>query len=188
MKEIRTGRILGVTGHRPKKLKVTNAYSDEVLKALMRVALKHLRELEPCQVITGMALAWDTASAIAALHLEIPVVAAIPFEGQELSWPEPSQVRYHKILNKIARNRGEINIVSEGGYSAAKMLRRDEYIVDCSDIILALWDGNCSGGTAHTVKYAKSKKRSIINAWSDWVNSNHCYHLNPSNLTAKSCQ
>ncbi|MGB3206178.1 MAG: SLOG family protein [Crinalium sp.] len=177
MKEITTGRILGVTGHRPKKLKVTNPYSDEVLKALMNVALKHLRELEPCQVITGMALAWDTACAIAqarsqsfaALHLEIPVVAAVPFEGQELSWPKPSQIRYHKLLRKIEKNGGEIVIVCPGSYSGAKMLKRDEYIVEQSDLILALWDRHPSGGTYHTVKYAKKKKLDIINAWSDWT-------------------
>ncbi|AFZ11366.1 hypothetical protein Cri9333_0392 [Crinalium epipsammum PCC 9333] len=164
-------KIVGVTGHRPQKLAPANVcYSDEVLKQLTRLALIHLRKLEPCQVITGMALGWDCAIAIAALHLEIPVVAAVPFEGQELQWPEQSQIRYKKILRKISANNGEIVIVSQGGYSGEKMLLRDEYIVDNSKIILALWDGGASGGTAHTVKYAKKKKLDIVNVWSDWTN------------------
>ena len=171
MARLITGKILGVTGHRLNKLAPANVcYSDEVLKDLIRLALKKLRELEPCQVITRMALGWDCAIAIAALYLEIPIVAAVPFEGQESQWPEQSQVRYQKILRKIERNRGEINIVSKGAYSAKKMLIRDEYIVDCSDIILALWDGGQSGGTAHTVRYAQKKRRTIINTWADWTN------------------
>lgn len=95
-------KILGVTGHRPPKLAASpECYSDKVLKALIKLAVKHLRELQPSKVITGMALGWDTKIAIAALHLEIPVTAAVPFEGQESKWPEPSRVRYHKLLKKL---------------------------------------------------------------------------------------
>ena len=74
------------------------------------------------------------------------------------------------IADFCKRSNGEIVIVSQGGYSGEKMLLRDEYIVDNSKIILALWDGGASGGTAHTVKYAKKKKLDIVNVWSDWTN------------------
>lgn len=162
-------KILGVTGHRPQKLApMPDCYSDEVLKALIKLALKKLRELEPDKVITGMALGWDTACAIAALHLGVPIVAAVPFQGQESKWPTQSQKRYHRLLEKICENGGEVVIVSQGGYSSAKMLKRDEYIVDTSHVMLSLWDGSPTGGTAHTIKCAKNKKLKIVNAWSDW--------------------
>ena len=161
---------MGVTGHRPHKLAPKPAcYSDETLKQLIKLAYRHLKKLQPKQVVTGMALGWDMAIAIAALKLDIPVMAAVPFKGQESKWPLISQKRYRLILEKIKDNDGHVVIVSSGGYTADKMLKRDKFIVKNSDLILALWNGS-SGGTAHTISIAKRAGRLIINAWFDWEN------------------
>lgn len=160
--------VIGVTGHRPSKLAKQNCYSDETLKKLTRLAYQNLKKLRPNKVITGMALGWDTGAAIAALLLKIPVVAAVPFQGQESRWPPAAQRRYRRLLEKIENSGGEIVIVSEGQYSPKKMLLRDEYIVDNCDILVALWDGKKSGCTHHTVSYAQQQNVEIVNLWKSW--------------------
>ena len=41
------------------------------------------------------------------------------------------------------------------------MLARNKYMVDCSDIVLAVWNGGKKGGTWQTIKYANSKNKKI---------------------------
>lgn len=41
------------------------------------------------------------------------------------------------------------------------MLVRNRYMVDHSDTVLAIWNGEESGGTWQTIKYARSKNKKI---------------------------
>src|SRR3546814_15540871 len=91
-----------------------------------------------------MALGWDTAWALAALDLGVPLTAAVPFCGQEKSWPAESQRRFHSILERAAA----VEIVCPGGFAAHKMQTRNEWMVDHADGVVALWDGS-TGGTAN---------------------------------------
>ena len=150
--------ILCGTGHRPDKL--AYGYQKEGIEFLASVAEAKLIELKPDEVVTGMALGWDTALAIAALRLEIPLTAAIPFEGQEKAWPASSQKIFNRILEKITRK----EIICEGEYAAWKMMTRNKWMVDNSDKVLALWNGS-EGGTGNCVKYANEKQKEIINCW-----------------------
>lgn len=54
--------VLGVTGHRPPDL---GGYSEEAFKLLTSLARKHIERIGPSEVITGMALGWDQACAVA---------------------------------------------------------------------------------------------------------------------------
>ena len=40
--------------------------------------------------------------------------------------------------------------------------RRDRYMVDNCDVLLAVWDGIKTGGTWRTIQYAQKKKKKII--------------------------
>jgi uncharacterized phage-like protein YoqJ len=152
-------RVAG-TGHRPDKL---GGYSKSVKAKLEVLALDWLTVHKPSLVISGMALGWDQALAVAALECKIPLLAAVPFEGQELAWPQSSQEEYQELL-KLA---SEIRVVSPGGYAAYKMQRRNEWMIDHCDYVLALWDGS-SGGTANCIKYAKQQIKTIENLWNQW--------------------
>lgn len=152
--------IFSATGHRPEKL---GGYDSSVLEDLTRLAEAYLTLESPDEVISGVALGWDTAWAIAAIRLGIDLVAAVPFEGQEGRWPAQSQKRYRKILSK-ARH---VEIVCPGGYSAAAMQKRNEWMVDNSHRVVALWDGS-SGGTGNCIKYARSRKAEIDVLWGCW--------------------
>jgi len=157
--------IVACTGHRPKKLApAPECYSIQFLKSLTKLAEKYLKQLNPYMVVSGMALGWDTAIAQAAIKLNIPLIAAIPFAGQERSWTVKDRERYKKLL-KLAE---QTIIVNTGGYSRENMMSRNHWMLDRSDTVLALWDGSSQGGTAEAIAYAKSTNRKIVNVWSDW--------------------
>lgn len=149
--------ILCGTGHRPNKL---GGYGEDVAHNLRIVAGNWLERYGPEKVISGMALGWDQQLALAAIALNIPVIAAVPFSGQEKAWPLASQEVFHFIIDKAA----DVEVVSAGGYAPWKMQVRNQWMVDNAKIVLALWDGS-DGGTANCIRYAESKNKPITNLW-----------------------
>jgi uncharacterized phage-like protein YoqJ len=162
------GRVLVGTGHRPSKLL---GYSEEARRRLREFVINWLLALQPRGVISGCALGFDTALAEAALKLNIPFVAAIPFVGQESKWPAGSQEVYRQLLARSAK----VIVCSPGGYSPVKMQIRNERMVDIAmrdpqkpGILFALWNGT-SSGTKNCIDYARRRQCTTINAWSDFI-------------------
>lgn len=160
--------IIAATGHRPDKL---GGHDNSVAENKLRL-IAHDYLLKPraeafriSGVITGMALGWDQRVAEAALMAHIPFVAAIPFAGQEKKWPARAQKIYHELLTQAHGT----YVCSEGGYDPAKMHTRNEWMVDHSDAVMALWNGDETGGTAACVRYAQSKQKPIDNLWDTWL-------------------
>lgn len=150
--------IVSVTGHRPDKL---GGYANpEAEMKLYDIAIDWLYANKPEKVITGMALGWDQIIARAATVCDIPFTAAIPFKGQETMWPVASQKYYNKLLGYAS----EIIIVSPGAYTSRKMHIRNEWMVDNSDMVLAMWNGS-PGGTGSCIKYAQKQSKPIINLY-----------------------
>lgn len=160
--------ILSVTGHRPDKL---GGYSPEAAGILFDTAIIVLKKYPNItQVISGMALGWDTAIAKAAINMGIPFVAAVPFKEQPSKWPEASQVLYFSLLS-LAK---EVRYVSESGYSAAKMQIRNEWMVDQADKVAALWNGSI-GGTMNCVNYAHKVGKPVDQYWDLFTSIKHRY-------------
>lgn len=154
--------IICGTGHRPDKL---GGYGDEIKNKLQNLATNWLISNKNINgVISGMALGWDQALASAAISLNIPLLAALPFKNQDCKWPEKSQKEFADILSKASK----IVIVSEGEFTSKKMQIRNEYMVNNSDFILALWNGS-SGGTSNCIKYADKKNKLIVNLWKQYA-------------------
>lgn len=150
--------IIAGTGHRLNKLVAHASRSELSGFAVMVLTSK----FKPTRVISGMALGWDMALAEAALGLGIPLVAAVPFKGQESVWPQDAQRRYAALLGLAA----EVVYVCKPGYEAWKYQRRNEWMTDRCDVLLALWNGT-PGGTANCVRYAQKKGKKIVNVWDD---------------------
>ncbi len=169
MQEMIPGRTYTGTGHRPPKLGVypatasAGAYSEEIRESLVLYLMEILPFYHAAKLILGMALGFDQAMAVAACRLGIPWIAAVPFNGQEKYWPEPSRIFYRELLSKAL----EVVIVSEGDYSLAKMQIRNEWQVDHSDAVIALWNGS-KGGTANCLVYAGTMKKEVFNIWPGW--------------------
>jgi uncharacterized phage-like protein YoqJ len=116
-----------------------------------------LTKRRPLYGINGLALGWDQDFFVVCLALKIPVIAAVPFIGQELMWPPVAQGKYKKLL----RQAYEVIIVSEGGYSQSKMQIRNQWMCDHANEIAVCWD-NTPGGTSNCAHYAESCKNLLI--------------------------
>lgn len=152
--------IIAATGHRPNKL---GGYNQKVFQELNDLATNWLKINRPKKIISGMALGWDQAIAQAAIELCIPVLAAIPFDGQHYVWPDKAQKIYLNILSQCK----EIKNVSPGPYAAWKLQKRNEWMVDNCDELVALWNGG-PGGTKNCIDYAHKQGKRVINLWKDW--------------------
>ena len=148
--------VVAFTGHRPNKLggyKLPNPTYVYVCQQIEKTLIQE----KPDETIVGMALGIDQWAANICHKLGIPFTAAVPFLGQEKAWPESSQRTYHKLL-KLAK---EVVIVCEGAYDPIKMQRRNEWMVDRCNKLIAVWD-QTPGGTGNCVKYAQSVNKDII--------------------------
>jgi uncharacterized phage-like protein YoqJ len=160
-------KIVAATGHRPQSIQASWSEYPELLKEMTAVAYATLKKLNPDKVITGMALGWDTAIAIAAVKLKIPFEAAVPFTEHANNWNKPSIKLKEHLLSKADL----VTIVTESNnptyFQICKMMEdRNKYMVDKSTILLALWDGKTKGGTTNCMTYAKKKGNiKIINCW-----------------------
>lgn len=154
--------ILAVTRHRPDKC---GGYGITADNARFNIAIDALRELQPEKVYTGMALGWDLAVADACDMYGIPFVACLPFSGQDSKWPASSRAYYKRMLAKAS----EVVVVSEGGFTNEAMQKRNRYMVDHCEVLLALWNGDEKGGTFNCINYASAKRHvTIINVWDKW--------------------
>lgn len=141
--------IIAITGHRPSSInKSYNLEHDNW--NWTRQELRAAFELHDAdRVITGMALGVDQLAAQVAIAEGIPFTAAIPFDGQEGRWPEESQELYNDLL--LAAD--DVVFVSEPPYAAWKLHKRNEWMIDNSDMLVAVWNGDKKGGTANAVRY-----------------------------------
>lgn len=170
-----TGLVVAGTGHRMDKL---GGYNQGAEKKVLEVARHAISTAKPSRVISGMALGWDTALALAALESRVPLIAAVPFEGFDSKWPTPSRRVYQSILEKAQEivvidkvNDGRYqelnNNIPPGVYSPIKLQTRNVWMVDNCELLVALWDGS-SGGTANCLKYARAVKRNWVNFWPEF--------------------
>lgn len=142
------------TGHRPEKIggfRTPNATEQKIRQKVCRI----LVDLAPDVCIVGMALGVDQLVAEECVKAGIPFIAAVPCPGQDSLWPEQAKKRYRALLDKAV----EVVIVSPS-YSPLAMQKRNEWMVDHADALVAIWDGS-SGGTANCVKYAIEKHQFV---------------------------
>jgi len=151
------------TGYRPEKM----PFPDEN-HPLCGALKKRLRgEIEKCIddgadcFFTGMARGTDMWCAEIVLELKkthdnLKLTAIIPCRTQPNGWKSEEKLRYENILKKCQG----VVCVSEN-YTKSCMMKRNRALVDCCDVLIAVFDGK-SGGTANTVNYARTKSRKII--------------------------
>jgi len=150
---------IAVTGHRPHKLGGYNA--TENFKAIRRHMRDFLEQAPDGELvlISGGALGIDQFWMEVGLHLDLPVIAILPFEGFDAKWPDFSRKNYKKLLDKCE----EVMYACESGYEPWKLQKRNEVMVDNCDVLTAYWDGSDSG-TSNCIDYASTQNK-IINTF-----------------------
>lgn len=144
-----TGWNVAITGHRPKNLDEDYTYQSPIWEWIRNELAATFNKVQPKRIYTGMALGVDTVAAEVALLLEIPFVAAVPFPGQEAKWSHEQQDHYRMLLSLAE----DVVQVDKGPYSPYLMQKRNEYMVNNADLLVAVWNG-WKGGTRNCVEYA----------------------------------
>ena len=157
-------RTCCVTGNRPQKFPWRYGKGKEHEKYLADMArqIEELIESGYNYFISGGALGVDQDFAEAVLrakqaHAGIELEIAVPCRTQAARWSEAERLRYLSILERADK----VFTLSEH-YTQFCMVKRNEYMVDKSDLVLAYWNGEESGGTWYTMNYAKRKRKELI--------------------------
>lgn len=156
-------RTCAFTGHRPQSLPFGFNESDERCIALkQKLRNEIIRQIEENGVthfISGMAIGVDIYAAEIVLGLKakynITLECAIPCETQAEKWSEPLRNRYFEIASKCDKE-----AMLQHHYTPGCMDKRNRYMVDHADYIIAVWDGRASG-TSKTVRYAQHQGKPI---------------------------
>ncbi len=152
------------TGHRPQGLPFGYNEADprcaELKEALRAETVSAVECDGAAHFITGMALGVDLLAAEVVLelkitHPELTLEAAVPCIDQASRWRADQKRRYEKILSAADRK----TLISRE-YTPDCMHRRNRYMVDKCDILIAVWNGS-AGGTGSTVRYALSRKKRV---------------------------
>lgn len=149
---------IAITGHRPDKLGYDYELTGEIFTSIKSRLQSIIDEYKPTCLITGMALGVDTLWAIMAIENRIPFIAALPCQNQSSTWPEKSKAKW---LELTQHELCEVVYVSNEKYAPHLMQKRNEWMVNNSDLLVAVWDGS-EGGTSNCVRYALANNRKVI--------------------------
>lgn len=152
------------TGHRPQKLTYGLDEQHEHckrLKARLRVEIEQKINEGVDTFLCGMAFGTDIwcGEIVAGLkkqYSHISLIACIPHIGQEKSWNSDYQTRYRHLLQNV-----DSQIVFYDHYVRGCMQKRNRYMVENADYMIAVFNGS-TGGTKGTVEYAQKQGLDII--------------------------
>ena len=163
-----TKKICCITGHRtqsfpwPYKGDPTNLYDWEFDRTLEDTVEKLVADGYN-YFICGGAIGVDIAFAETVIDLRdrkyphIQLEIAVPCPGQNKKWNSHDKEVYADAIQLA----DEVNIISEH-YTKFCFHRRNEYMVDKSDLVVVVWNGEEKGGTYSTYQYAKRKKKNTL--------------------------
>lgn len=140
------------TGHRPEKL---NQPEGVVVKGLTNAIHEAIAD-DKNVFISGMARGVDIWAAEIVLRLrsegeDVKLICASPYEGFERGWSADWQQRYNAVL----RDADLVRYICPG-YSRACFQIRNEWMVNHSSLVIAVFNGQPSG-TKNTIDYAVRK-------------------------------
>lgn len=148
------------TGHRPKGLPFGYNEKDsrckKLKKMLKKLIVQKIEEENTTVFLSGMALGTDMFAAEIVLGLkekfrEITLTAVLPCRTQAARWNKEAIARYEYILAKCDKV-----IVLQDEYTPSCMHKRNSYMVERSDCVIAVWSG-IEGGTANTIHFATER-------------------------------
>lgn len=146
---------VGITGHRNLGTKPEESWTSTALRLAVT-------EYEVTRGITCLAGGADQLFAEILLERRIPYIAVVPSANYEKSFESHSQsIRYETLLRCAQRS----IFLPYPNPSTTAFLDAGKRVVDLSDLIFAVWNGNQAnglGGTADIVEYATSKSKTIV--------------------------
>jgi uncharacterized phage-like protein YoqJ len=144
--------IVAITGHRSE-----DCEAEEVVRGRLRDAF--LAE-KPTTVIVGMANGVDLWAGDISLSMGIDVIAAKPWAGHG---PRTSDRElYARVLEGASKI---VSVTDVQDYPGPWVYhKRNHWMVDHADLVIAYWSGKKSGGTYACIEYARDKK-DVVNIY-----------------------
>lgn len=147
----------------------------KLIKTLDKYLLENDFYAEDNVFVSGGALGFDTLCFQmidkASKSYILNNVLAIPFERQSIKWSEKDKIVYEdmkqiadEVIYVDTLDKYKIKTVPIGMYHPAKMQKRNNFMVDNSDVVISCWNGKKEkSGTLKCIKYARKKGKKIIN-------------------------
>lgn len=89
----------------------------------------------------------------------ITLTAVIPHAEQSKKWSAEQKARYQAILQQIGTDN---QIIIHQRYTPRCMLERNQYMVNLSERVIAVYDGASHGGTLFTLVEAIKRKLEVV--------------------------
>lgn len=152
------------TGYRPQKMPFGFNERDARcidFKARLYATIETLIKQGYSHFISGGALGVDMYAAEAVIDLKqkypwIILEMVSPFDAQASKWESEYQARHKRLFDEA-----DITTATGHEYTRGSMFRRNHYLVDNADVLLAAYDGQ-PGGTAMTCEYARQTGIPVI--------------------------
>ena len=124
-------------------------------KFRLREALEYLIGIGYVNFMSGAARGFDTIAAEIVISLRevypwIRLIVVLPCADQAVHWSPEEHVRWENIVH----NSDHVETMART-FDRGCMFRRNRYLVDNADMLLAAYDGVSSGGTAMTLDNAR---------------------------------
>ncbi len=162
--EAKEEKVCSFTGYRPSKLPFLgdkNSEKYQSLRELLKAEIIGLAQKNITFFQTGMARGIDLLCGELVLEIrkefDVHLFCAIPCKNQCCGWSGADVEAYNRLLSAASG----VTYITSDNYSNGCMMKRNRFLVDTSQYVLAVYDGQ-RGGTMSTINYAKKKKRTII--------------------------
>ena len=144
-----SGKVCCFTGHRPEKLQIP----ENQLCVMLREEIQKAVSDGFTRYLSGMAKGVDLIAAEIVLQLRdtdprLELICAMPFVGFGQHWKGGWTERLQNVLSKA----DSVCYVSKQ-YSYAAFQKRNQWMVDHSTRVIAVYNGE-PGGTKNTLEYA----------------------------------
>lgn len=168
--EIIKEKTVSFTGHRtlttPGNAPDTNL--ENVIKTELYCLIRDYYEDGYTNYLNGMAIGFDMLAAEVVLEFkklqpDVKLFAVIPFQGQELCYSQKDKLRYKYLYD----NADERIFTSSIFTSNADYLKRNDYLVSNSSVLISYCDGKQRSGTTSTVNKASKVGLEIINLYEE---------------------
>lgn len=148
---------MALTGHRPARLNYSQYLETDDWRRMIDWLKEQIQALGVTDAYCGMAEGCDCVYALAVIELKkeaypIKLHCVLPCDNYQSSY---------YIHNHIKKYADTWNSLSNEFYKGCDDVR-DQYMIDHSDKIFAIWDGIKAGGVYSTVRKAQKKNMDVV--------------------------
>jgi hypothetical protein len=149
--------VIGCTGHQ--------TLSPTTVAGVAAAITAELARLQgPLTGVCSLAAGADQIFAEAILAAGGELRAVLPSQGYTTTFTDENRVRYAALLAAA----GTVTTLPYQEPSEQAYLAAGHTVVNCSDVLLAVWDGAPAagtGGTADVVEYARARGLTVLVIW-----------------------